>query len=458
MGLSKKTALRAGYGSVLALLLFSSIEAYQIQTAISEKHLEIYHRYVKQDATVSQLRRILWIGGNYVRDFFINTTPQGAVLLKSQLRDLKQRSDEYMNQLDRLRSIRKERPRLVGEVQEFWDTVNPIPDTMLDKSDLEQYEFVQREIVPRRNSLSNVIRDLTEADLSALQQNESDFAAARKAAARRLFFMLALCMILALAVSRFSLTYSEALQKETDRQYEEALRARREQAQLSARLLEIEEDNKKKLSRELHDEIGQTLAVLQIEVSNALAIADGKGSVLNERLRRARDLAERMVQTVRNIALLLRPALLDDLGLVPALQWHLEEFVRRSGIRCEFSENGVEDALPESVKTCVYRVVQEALHNCEKHSGANRISVRLRQVSELLTAEVEDNGCGFEVNEKSMPCRNPGLGILGMRERAAKVGGTVALDTAPGRGTRLALNIPLASVASRAPAPLRVSA
>jgi signal transduction histidine kinase len=164
-------------------------------------------------------------------------------------------------------------------------------------------------------------------------------------------------------------------------------------------------------------------------------------------MRRARDLAERTVQTVRNIALLLRPALLDDLGLAPALQWQLEEFTRRSGIVCEFCEDGVDDMLPDPVKTCVYRVVQEALHNCEKHAGANRVSIALRQLPDSLEAEVRDNGRGFELNQKSMPHRNAGLGILGMRERAARVGGTLALETAPGRGTHLSLRIPLAQPA-----------
>jgi signal transduction histidine kinase len=256
--------------------------------------------------------------------------------------------------------------------------------------------------------------------------------------------MLGITVLLAFVVARLSLQYSESLEREKNLQFDEAVRARKDQEQLSARLFEIEEDGKKKLSRELHDEIGQSLAILQIEISNALAAADKPTGVVKERLRRARDLAEKTVQTIRNIALLLRPALLDDLGLVPALQWQLEEFIRRSGIDCEFSAENMDDMLPDSVKTCVYRVVQEALHNCEKHAGASRVAVTLRQRQDLLVAEIRDNGRGFELNENSMPHRNAGLGILGMRERAARVGGTLTLETAPGRGTHLLLRIPLA--------------
>jgi signal transduction histidine kinase len=136
---------------------------------------------------------------------------------------------------------------------------------------------------------------------------------------------------------------------------------------------------------------------------------------------------------------LLRPTLLDDLGLVPALQFQLEDFLRRSGIACEFTEDGVEEHLPDPVKTCVYRVVQEALHNCEKHSDASKVRVSVRQFDECLLAKVEDDGRGFS----STAQRSTGLGLLGMRERSANAGGSLIIDSAPGQGTRIALRIPL---------------
>ena len=189
----------------------------------------------------------------------------------------------------------------------------------------------------------------------------------------------------------------------------------------------------------MHDEIGQSLALLQIEISHAQALLKGAPGELRERLGRARELAARTVQSIRSISGLLRPALLDDLGLVPALQFQLEEFLRRSGIACEFTEDGVEEHLPDPIKTCVYRVVQEALHNCEKHSGASKVRVTVRQLDEGLLATVEDDGRGFT---STVQC-STGLGLLGMRERSANAGGSVTIDSAPGRGTRIALRIPL---------------
>jgi len=129
---------------------------------------------------------------------------------------------------------------------------------------------------------------------------------------------------------------------------------------------------------------------------------------------------------------------------VPALQFQLEEFLRRSGMHCDFTEEGVADQLPDTVKTCVYRVVQEALHNCEKHAGATHVQLSVRQFPDRLVAEVVDNGKGFSIDAQGRPARSRGLGLLGSRERAVNAGGSLNIESAPGRGTRVTLTVPLA--------------
>ncbi len=458
---SSRTALRFGYGAVIAILVFSTFQAYRIEGIVSERHVDIYRQYVKQDEAISQLRRGIWLAGNYVRDFFLSADPGRSALLKSQLQNLESQSHRALAQLERLKPS-EPATRLVNlRIADYWIRLRPVPDTMASIEAPAAYQFVQQEIVPRRNALYDALQQITEADQAALQQSEVQFAGSRQDAVRKLLFMLGLCVVLGLAVAGVSLRHADRLEQETARQYEEVAQAKREMEQLSARLLELEEESRRRLSRELHDEIGQTLAVLEIEITHAYGLTDSTQPALRDRLLRARELADKTVQTVRNISLLLRPALLDDLGLVPALQWLLEDFERRSGVSCEFSENGVEDGLPDSVKTCVFRVVQEALHNCEKHAGASHARVAARQSANQVRVEVEDNGRGFELNAKGMPGRDAGLGILGMRERAARVGGALTLESAPGRGTRISLQIPLAGLAgagSRAAAETGVNA
>ena len=445
---SKRTALRAGYGAVLAVLVLSAVEAYSIQVGVSQQHLEIYRRFVQHDEELSTLRRNLWLAGNRVRDFFINPTALSGEDLSMQLRVLKDEDESVLQMLERSPRYQAVVPQLRASLNEFWSVVEPVPHTMMHASREEDMAFLEREVVPRRGELYNALRTLTLADQRALQDSEGEFAGTRRRAAGRLMLMLGVGVFLSILVARLSLRHAENLERKADRHFAAVEQTRAELQQLSARLLEIEEEGRRKLSRELHDEIGQTLALLQIEISRAQALRAESPAALREHLERARELAERTVQTVRNISGLLRPALLDDLGLVPALQFQLEDFLRRSRIACEFVEQDVADHLPDPVKTCVYRVVQEALHNCEKHSGARNVRVSVRQFPEALVAEIEDDGAGFQMDGCHAPKRSMGLGLLGMRERAGNVGGSLIIDSAPRHGTRVALRIPLAPLAA----------
>jgi len=428
------------------VLVLSAAEAYRIQSSVSREHLEIYRGYVAQEQILTVLRRNLWLAGNYVRDFFIKTTPEQAWELTTQLELLKQENEAALARMSVERPSGLETAaQLRTSLNEFWAVLEPLPHTMLKASDDEQFDFLQRVVVPKRGELYTALLALSDADSRKLQEGEAEFSETRKRATWRLVAMLGVGVLLGLAVAKLSLGHAENLERQAQRQYAETEQTKGELKRLSARLLEMEEEGKRQLSRELHDEIGQSLALLQIEVSRALAATRRGGTSdgdLKEHLGRARELAERTVQTIRNITLLLRPALLDDLGLVPALQFQLEHFLRRSGIACDFAEDGVAEDLPDHVKTCVYRVVQEALHNCEKHSKASQVAVTVRQSEGWLTVQVKDNGRGFVYSEQEPPA-SAGLGLLGMRERASIAGGDLSVDSAPGKGTRIQLRIPL---------------
>ena len=456
---SKRTVLRAGYGAVLAVLVLSAAEAYRIQSSVSREHLEIYRGYVEQEQILTVLRRNLWLAGNYIRDFFIKTNPQQAEVLTAQLESLK---EENAAALERMQVDGGTVTRLRDSLNEFWAVLEPLPRTMLHASNDEQFNFLQRVVVPKRGELYTALLALGDAGSRKLQEGEFEFNETRRRAAWRLLAMLGLGVLLSLAVTQLSLRHAEHLERRAEQQYAETEHTRGELKRLSTRLLEMEEEGKRQLSRELHDEIGQSLALLQIEISHALACTRRVGMPLaqdgdlREHLGRARELAERTVQTIRNISLLLRPALLDDLGLTPALQFQLEDFLRRSGIACDFAEEGVADDLPDHVKTCVYRVVQEALHNCEKHAAATHVKVTVRQTAESLQVEVRDDGRGFIYSEQEK-AGTSGLGLLGMRERASMAGGTLKVDSAPGQGTRIAVHIPLEPETAE-PSPKEVTA
>ncbi len=180
----------------------------------------------------------------------------------------------------------------------------------------------------------------------------------------------------------------------------------------------------------LHDEVGQSLSALLVGLSNlSAAVPDSAKAELQVHVEGIRDLAQNSVRVVRNLALLLRPSMLDDLGLVPALEWQAREVSRTYSIRVNVAADDVSDNLPEDHKTCIYRVVQEALHNAVRHSGATAVRITVKQGPEDVSVLVQDDGRGFR------PEVTRGLGLLGIEERVATLGGTFRIDSHLGRGT-----------------------
>jgi len=152
-----------------------------------------------------------------------------------------------------------------------------------------------------------------------------------------------------------------------------------------------------------------------------------------------RRMVEDSVGMVRNMALLLRPSMLDDLGLIPALKWQARETTRRTGLHVKIFADDIAEDLPDSHRTCVYRVVQEALNNSAKHSQSTEVRVTVRRQRDGLFASVEDDGIGFDPREEK------GMGLLGIEERVARLGGMFRIESQRGRGTVLSIRLPLAA-------------
>src|SRR5256885_2091486 len=196
---------------------------------------------------------------------------------------------------------------------------------------------------------------------------------------------------LGLLLAALSMTKILRLERESDNRYIEIEEARRELKELSARLVQAQENERTAISRELHDEVGQSLSALLVGLSNLnAAIPPSATQELKQHVDGIRDLAQNSVRVVRNMALLLRPSMLDDLGLIPALEWQAREVSRTTGIRVNVAAEGVPDSLPEQHKTCIYRLVQEALHNCARHSGAGAVRITLKNGAGAIHVVVQD--------------------------------------------------------------------
>ncbi|MBN2505575.1 MAG: ATP-binding protein [Verrucomicrobia bacterium] len=223
----------------------------------------------------------------------------------------------------------------------------------------------------------------------------------------------------------------------TRQRYAEQLRA------LSLRLVEVQEAERQFLARELHDEIGQLLTGLKLSLEIFLrsAPATGAPSCLE-----VLEVLDELMQRVRQLSLDLRPHLLDDFGLVPALEWHFKRFFKQTGIRVHFRHAARQTPVSPQLTTAIFRVVQEALTNVARHARVPEATVRLWTAGDWLGAQIEDHGRGFD--PEAALAAHASSGLFGMKERAELLGGQFTLDSAPGSGTRLTVEVPVAGTLS----------
>jgi signal transduction histidine kinase len=210
--------------------------------------------------------------------------------------------------------------------------------------------------------------------------------------------------------------------------------------ELSASLLRAQETERRNLARELHDEVGQSLSAILMEAENAACA--GEFAEARTHLDSIRSLAGKTVNQVRDLALLLRPSMLDDFGLVPALNWHAREMSKRTGLHIMVSADDAAGDLPDEHKTCIYRLVQEAVNNSARHAHARTVEVKVAHEPHRVFLSVRDDGAGFDTRFVR------GLGLLGMEERVHRLGGRLHIDSQLGRGTLVEAELPVVELAA----------
>ncbi len=237
----------------------------------------------------------------------------------------------------------------------------------------------------------------------------------------------------------------EAEELENQALSEDLRRRTTQQQELLKRLITAQEDERKRVARELHDELGQSLSGLALhsEVMGKFIHSDPERAL--EQLSLTRELIHNTTQQMYELILALRPSVLDDLGLVAALRSHAERLFNGSGITFKLDSSGLPKRLPPSIETTLYRIFQEALSNIVKHSGADQVKITLAWRDGVFEGEIADNGRGFKPEIIEREADNPhGLGLLGMQERVAQCGGSMDITSREGEGTHIQVRIPLA--------------
>jgi len=211
---------------------------------------------------------------------------------------------------------------------------------------------------------------------------------------------------------------------------------------LSQQLMEVQENERRHLARDLHDEIGQALTVVKMNLQTMQRLGDA--SAITIQLKDSSAVIDQTLQHVRNLSLDLRPSLLDDLGLVPAVRWYLGRQAERAGWNIDVQVDESLPPLPQSVAIACFRVIQEAVTNIMRHSNATRVSVSLQEYNRDLLLVVRDNGVGFDVQKAlDKAAKGQSMGLIGMQERIRFLNGSISIVSDPGHGTEVRVRIPL---------------
>ena len=222
----------------------------------------------------------------------------------------------------------------------------------------------------------------------------------------------------------------------------------RQMQQLSRQILQAQEEERHRLAHELHDEAAQALTLLLVRLR--LLERAHTPDEAQQRVQELRALTAQALENVRRVALDLRPTILDDLGLAPALEWRVDEFNKDATTQATMEVRGIEGRLPRDIELIFYRIGQESLTNVARHADATQVHVRLIRENGTLALEVVDDGCGFDPQQvreqgqaQTEASRRLGLGLLGMRERMGIIRGELQIDSAPGQGTRITARAPV---------------
>ncbi len=224
----------------------------------------------------------------------------------------------------------------------------------------------------------------------------------------------------------------------------------------AGQIINAQEQERKRIARELHDETSQVLTSLLISLAvleESLTTPEAR-----ERIADTRRLAHQTLRAIRSLSIDLRPSALDDLGLLPALRWYVKEYQKKCSIEVDFVSSGFKERLPAEMETALYRIVQEALTNTARHAQAKRVSIMLKEGEKEIEGIISDDGIGFDIEAlRKSPDNERGLGLAGMTERAVLLDGSLDIESRPGHGTTITVHIPRYSTGQlRALAPVAV--
>jgi signal transduction histidine kinase len=441
--LSIRTVLAIGFCVTLGLWLYTGYDFTRRIETLQREATAVASRYTDAQELLSTVRTQVLLSSVRVRDALLDPRPT-TVAENRELVDMSHRLitlslDDYQPVMGST-SESDQVGRLRREVEAFRLTSMNVLGDAVGRSPAAIRDVLNRHIVPRREAAVAISEEIQQLNRLAFVRQQNEIVEIHRVAELESRRRLGIALVIGLGVLLLTSVYAGRLERRLRIQMERDARLSRELQQTAAKVLNAQEEERRTIARELHDEVGQVLTAIQVELTVAQHAVEAAGGPAAP-LTKVQEIADGALKTVRNLSQLLHPAALDDLGLAAAIDSSLRGLARRQAIRAELHQAGMTERLPREVELAAYRIVQEAITNVGKHAGASRCDVHLTQLPDRLLIEVEDDGVGF-VEDTDRPIVARGLGLISVRERVARLGGTFNILSTPGYGTRLVVSLP----------------
>jgi signal transduction histidine kinase len=445
-----RPVLVVGFAVIFGLWLVSVYELIRRIADVEAQATTIATRFNQGDEVLHNVRAQVSLSAIYVRDVALDTRPDATSFYREQLQaaraDIDRALEQYVPDVGS-GAEREHWSELEKELQDYWTSVAPALTGQLPADRAAAQALLRRDVIPRRQQIVSISDDLRTLNRDAFQQQQAEVAELHQVLRQRIWWTSSIAVAFGLAIAFFAARYAARLEWRIRQQHLQERQHKRDLQRLSAELVHAQEDERRKIGRDLHDEIGQALMTIRLD----LGVVERSGHVTGaaaEALAEARATNDHAIQSVRDLSQLLHPAMLDDFGLPVTLDAYLRRFSQRTGVRTELVQDGMDGRLASEVEVCVYRVTQEALTNVAKHAQASSCRIYLQRLPYSLLVTIEDDGVGMTPERLEHPEDRHGVGLVGVRERIARLSGTFHLETNVGKGTRLTIELPVSADAT----------
>jgi signal transduction histidine kinase len=434
--------LFAGFAVTIVLWLAAGVDLAFRYQAIQRELGGLTDRFVASEQALADLRTSVLLGAIDWRDALLDSGgPERTDYYLAQMRRYQQVCAASIAELERSGEPlggSESLAALAREVDDYWASVLPIVAPPPGWRAAELRRILNDRIIPRRESVIRIVAHVQALNRAHLQQQQRREADVYGQSRNRFLITGGAALLLSLLVGAFVSSHVSRLERRLRAQLAANAENTVQLHHLSARLVRAQEDERRLIARELHDEVGQALTAVKMQLAVARrSMPDGQTGAIDE----ARAITDSALQSARQISRLLHPPMLEDTGLAATLDWYLKGFSERTGVPVEFVHSGMEERAAPEVETCLFRVVQEATTNIARHAGATSCRVYLQRLPSSVVLTVEDNGSGFEP-DAARPDRSEGVGLLGIQERVMDARGTFRVESAPGRGARITVELP----------------